>query len=223
MQKKSVGYRCAKRCFDMIFSVLFLIIFSPVYLLTAVIIKLSDPGPVLYKAKRVGKDGKAFVCCKFRSMKTDSGAVRLTTLTNDERIFPFGSFIRKTKIDEFPQIFHVLTGQMSVVGPRPEDIDNAEKIFSGDFREILAVLPGLTSPGSLYDYTHGEVAEDLDTYEREILRNKLLLELYYVRNCRIRYDLYLIFMTARVILQKLCGKKDFPLPKELQKMKIPQK
>ena len=97
-----------KRAFDILFALVFIAVFSPVYILTALIIVLVSPGSPIYKAKRVGRGGKVFTCYKFRSMHKKSGAVRLTTLKSDERIFPFGRFIRKTKIDEFPQAFNIL-------------------------------------------------------------------------------------------------------------------
>lgn len=210
-------YNFFKRCFDLLFAVLFLIIFSPVYLLTYIIIKIVSPGPAIYKAKRVGKDGKLFDCYKFRSMRVDSGKVRLTTLENDDRIFPFGKFIRKAKIDEMPQIINILKGEMSVVGPRPEDKDNADKVYVGEFKHILDVKPGLTSTASLYDYTHGELYEDEESYEREFMPKKLKLELYYVNHRSFWYDIVLVIRTGWLILLKTCGKKDFGEPKELQK------
>ena len=153
-------YIYLKRCFDILFATLFLVVFSPVYLLTFIIIKVASPGPAIYKAKRVGKNGILFDCYKFRSMIVDSGKVRLTTLENDDRIYPFGRFIRKTKIDEMPQVFNILKGDMSVVGPRPEDKENADRVYVDEYKQILNVKPGLTSPASLYDYTHGELLED---------------------------------------------------------------
>lgn len=206
-----------KRCFDLLFAVLFLLVFSPVYLLTWVIIKIVSPGPAIYKAKRVGKDGKLFDCYKFRSMRVDSGKVRLTTLENDDRIFPFGKFIRKAKIDEMPQVVNILKGQMSVVGPRPEDKENADKVYVGEYKHILDVKPGLTSTASLYDYTHGELFEDEESYEKVFLPKKLKLELYYVSHRSFGYDILLILKTAWLIILKTCGKKDFTEPVELQK------
>ena len=208
-------YKFAKRCFDILFAVLFLIVFSPVYLLTWIVIKIVSPGPAVYHARRVGLHGKVFTCYKFRSMRVDSGKVKLTTLQNDDRIFPFGSFIRKTKIDEMPQVVNILRGEMSVVGPRPEDEANASKIYVGDYRHILDVKPGLTSPASLYDYTHGEKYEDEEAYEREFVPQKLQLELYYVRHQSFGYDIMLVLKTAWVIVLTACGKKKFELPKEL--------
>lgn len=206
-----------KRAFDILFAVCFLVVFSPVYLLTYIIIKIVSPGPAIYKAKRVGKDGKLFDCYKFRSMRVDSGKVRLTTLENDDRIFPFGKFIRKAKIDEMPQVVNILKGEMSVVGPRPEDQENAEKVYVGEFKHILDVKPGLTSTASLYDYTHGELFEDEESYEREFMPKKLKLELYYVNHASFGYDILLVFKTAWLIIQRTCGKRDFEEPLELKK------
>ena len=107
-----------------------------IYLATWLIIKIVSPGPAIYRAQRVGRGGKVFTCYKFRSMRINSGKVRLTTLQNDNRIFPFGRFIRATKIDEFPQILNIFNGDMTVVGPRPEDIENARKIYVGPYCKI---------------------------------------------------------------------------------------
>lgn len=208
-------YDFFKRCFDLLFSVLFLLVFSPVYLLTFIIIKVVSPGPAIYKAKRVGKDGKLFDCYKFRSMRVDSGKVRLTTLGNDDRIFPFGKFIRKAKIDEMPQVVNILKGEMSVVGPRPEDKENADKVYVGEYVNIMDVKPGLTSTASLFDYTHGELYEDEDSYEKEFMPKKLKLELFYVNHRSFWYDIVLILRTAWLIVLKTCGKNEFDEPKEL--------
>lgn len=208
-------YDFFKRCFDLLFAVLFLIVFSPVYLLTFIIIKIVSPGPAIYKAKRVGKDGKLFDCYKFRSMRVDSGKVRLTTLGTDDRIFPFGKFIRKAKIDEMPQVVNILKGEMSVVGPRPEDQENADKVYVGEFKHILDVKPGLTSTASLYDYTHGELFEDEESYEKYFLPKKLQLELYYVNHRSFWYDIWLVLKTAWLIILKTFGKTEFDEPKEL--------
>ena len=189
-------YNFIKRCFDLLFAVLFLIVLSPIYLLTIIIIKIVSPGPAIYKAARVGKDGRLFTCYKFRSMRVDSGKVRLTTLENDDRIFPFGKFIRKTKIDEMPQVVNILKGEMSVVGPRPEDQENTEKVYVGEFKHIMDVKPGLTSTASLYDYTHGELFEEEEQYEKIFMPKKLKLELYYVNHRTVWYDLWLILKTA---------------------------
>ena len=208
-------YEFFKRCFDLLFAICFLIVFSPVYIISWLIIKIVSPGPAIYKADRVGKGGKLFKCYKFRSMRVDSGKVHLTTLGNDDRIFPFGKFIRKTKIDEMPQVVNILKGDMSVVGPRPEDKENADKVYVGEFIHILDVKPGLTSTASLYDYTHGELYEDEATYEKEFMPKKLKLELYYVNHRSFWYDIVLVLRTAWLIILKTCGKKFFEEPTEL--------
>lgn len=208
-------YEFIKRCFDLLFAVCFLVVFSPIYIFSWLIIKIVSPGPVIYKAERVGKDGKLFKCYKFRSMLVDSGKVRLTTLENDDRIFPFGKFIRKTKIDEMPQVVNILKGEMSVVGPRPEDKENADKVYLDEYVHIMDVKPGLTSTASLYDYTHGELFEDEESYEKEFMPKKLKLELYYVNHRSFLYDISLVLRTAWLIIQKTCGKRDFKEPKEL--------
>ena len=210
-------YKFFKRCFDLLFAVFFLILFSPVYLLTYIIIKIVSPGPAIYKAKRVGKNGKLFDCYKFRSMRVDSGKVRLTTLENDDRIFPFGKFIRKAKIDEMPQVVNILIGEMSVVGPRPEDQENAEKVYIGEYKHILDLKPGLTSTASLYDYTHGELFEDEESYEKVFLPKKQKLELYYVNHRSFWYDIVLVLKTGWLIILKTCGKSEFKEPIELLK------
>lgn len=208
-------YEFIKRCFDLLFAVCFLAVFSPIYIISWLIIKIVSPGPAIYKAERVGKGGKLFKCYKFRSMRVDSGKVRLTTLENDDRIFPFGKFIRKAKIDEMPQVVNILKGEMSVVGPRPEDKENADKVYVGEYVHIMDVKPGLTSTASLYDYTHGELFEDEESYEKEFMPKKLKLELYYVNHRSFGYDISLVLRTAWLIIQKTCGKRDFKEPKEL--------
>ncbi|UPS45278.1 sugar transferase [Prevotella sp. E15-22] len=208
-------YEFFKRCFDLLFAVCFLIVFSPIYIISWLIIKIVSPGPAIYKAERVGKDGKLFKCYKFRSMRVDSGKVRLTTLGNDERIFPFGQFIRKTKIDEMPQVVNILKGDMTVVGPRPEDKENADKVYVGELVHILDVKPGLTSTASLYDYTHGELYEDEESYEKEFMPKKLKLEMYYVNHRSFWNDIHLVLKTAWLIILRTCGKTDFEEPKEL--------
>lgn len=212
-----IMYEFFKRCFDLLFAIFFLIVFSPVYFVTWLVIKIVSPGPAIYKAERVGKGGKLFKCYKFRSMRVDSGKVRLTTLENDDRIFPFGKFIRKTKIDEMPQMVNILKGEMSVVGPRPEDKENADKVYVGEFVYILDVKPGLTSTASLYDYTHGELFEDEESYEKEFMPKKLKLEMYYVNHRSFLYDMVLVLRTAWLIIQKTCGKDEFEEPVELNK------
>ncbi len=203
-----------KRIYDLFFSIMLILIFFPIMILTSLGILITSRGPIIYKAKRVGKNGVPFTLYKFRTMGIDSGEVRITTLKNDTRIYPLGRFLRKTKIDELPQLYNVLTGKMSIVGPRPEDSSIAKEIYVGKYKGICDVKPGLTSPASLFDYTHGEHYENHEEYIKEFLPKKLDIELYYVENKGIWYDLKIILRTALIIVQIIFGKKEFEYPKE---------
>jgi putative colanic acid biosynthesis UDP-glucose lipid carrier transferase len=208
-------YSVVKRIIDVLLSLLALIVLFPVLLIAIVGIYISSPGPVLFKAIRVGKGGRLFKMYKFRSMHLNNEKGHMITLRTDNRIFPFGRFIRKAKIDELPQLVNILQGKMSIVGWRPEDEENVKKVFVGKYREVLSIKPGLTSPGSLYDYTHGEKYEDEELYEKEFLPKKMDLELYYVRHRSLGYDARLIGRTIKTIVQVVFGKEDFAEPKEL--------
>lgn len=203
-----------KRIYDLSFAIVLLLLSSPIMIFAAVGILITNKGPIIYKAKRVGKNGIPFTLYKFRTMRVDSGEIRVTTLTNDERIYPFGRFLRKTKIDELPQLANILLNQMSVVGPRPEDISIAKEIYVGKYKGIYDVKPGLTSPASLFEYTHGEHYQDEEEYVSDFLPKKLEVELFYVRNHNLWYDIKLTVKTAIIILQVMSGKTDFKYPKE---------
>lgn len=203
-----------KRVFDFCFSIFALLLTGWVMCVTAIVIKCTSKGPVIYKAKRVGLDGQIFTLYKFRSMRVDSGEIKVTTLSTDERIYPFGKFIRKAKIDELPQLFNIFMGSMSVVGPRPEDVEVAREYYVGKYEAICSVKPGLTSPASLLDYTHGEMFESEEKYISEFLPVKLEMELCYVKKQSIFYDIFLIFRTMYIIASKVFGKKNFKYSKE---------
>lgn len=204
-----------KRVFDIVAALAATIVFLVPWIIIAVIIKIQSPGPAIFKPVRVGKNGKPFTLYKFRSMRVDSGAIHATTLRGDSRIFPFGAFLRKTKLDETPQLLNILKGDMSVIGPRPEDLDNANEMYKGKYAKILDVKPGLSSIASLYDYTHGEKYESEDLYNKEFLPKKLDLEVYYVEHRSFFYDLRLIVRTVKIIAQIASGKEDFDEPKEM--------
>lgn len=208
-------YLFTKRFFDILASIFAVILLLIPWLVITIVIKIQSPGPVIYKARRVGINGKVFTLYKFRSMRVDSGKVHATTLRGDSRIFPFGKFLRDTKLDETPQFINILKGDMTLIGPRPEDEDNAYKFYTDKFQEILSVHPGLSSPASLYDYTHGEKYEDEAKYISEFLPQKLNIELYYVKNRTLFYDFRLIIRTVVIIVQMIFGKEDFDEPKEL--------
>lgn len=213
---KTKCYLVFKRIFDVIASSLAIVAFLIPWLIIGIVVKVQSPGPIIYKARRVGKDGKIFTLYKFRSMKVNSGKVHATTLRGDSRIFPFGQFLRDSKLDETPQLINILKGEMSVIGPRPEDEDNAETLYVGKYKDILSVKPGLSSPASLYDYTHGENYETEEKYVAEFLPKKMEVELYYVNHRSWLYDMRIVFQTVVTIISRMTGKKDFKEPKEVQ-------
>lgn len=205
-----------KRLFDVIISIVACTILLIPWIIISIVIKIQSPGPIIYRARRVGLQGKVFTLYKFRSMRVDSGRVHATTLRNDSRIFPFGQFLRKSKLDETPQFINILLGNMSIIGPRPEDEENSEKYYVGVYKEILSVKPGLSSPASLYDYTHGELYEDEETYVKEFMPKKLAVELYYINHVSFFYDLQIMIRTVITILQIMFGVQNFKEPKEVE-------
>lgn len=209
------AYPILKRSFDLVAASFATVVFFVPWLLIAIVIKLQSPGPAIYKAIRIGKDGRPFTLLKFRTMRVDSGKIRLTTLRGDPRVFPFGGFLRKTKLDETPQLFNILAGTMSVIGPRPEDQINSDKLYVGPFARILSVKPGLSSPASLYDYTHGETYPSEELYLRDFEPKKLAVELYYVDHQSFLYDLQIILRTIATITLIAFGKRSFKPPREL--------
>ena len=210
-----------KQVFDLLFAAALLLIAAPIMLVASVGIRLTSPGPVFYRAQRVGRGGLPFTMLKFRTMHVDhEGGASVITSQGDPRVFGFGSFLRKTKIDELPQLFHVLTGEMSMVGPRPEDPKIVAEHYTAAHHETLDVLPGLASPGSIYNYTHGERVlagpDPEGAYVRSLLPAKMAIERVYVRDRSLPYDLRIIARTALVIASIACGKRDFDEPPELE-------
>ncbi len=192
----TVEQRFFKRVLDIIVSLVGLIVMSPFMLITAVAIKLQDGGPVFFLQDRVTKDGKIFKIIKFRSMKVDADADRggeaHSATVDDDRITKVGKIIRACRMDEFPQIFNILKGDMSVVGPRPECVENVEKYLEDvpEFAYRHKVKAGLTGYAQIYG-KYNTTAYD-----------KLKLDLFYIENYSIRTDIQLIFMTVKVLFMK---------------------
>lgn len=188
-------YMFFKRIFDIVVSELAIIILSPVMAATAISIKLYDHGPILYKQCRLTRDGKKFNVLKFRSMKVDAekdGVARLSTGENDDRITPIGHFIRSCRIDELPQLFNVLLGDMSIVGPRPERPEIAsqyEKILP-EFKLRLQAKAGLTG----YAQVYGKY--NTTPYD------KLNFDLMYLSKACFLEDLRICFATIKILFQK---------------------
>jgi lipopolysaccharide/colanic/teichoic acid biosynthesis glycosyltransferase len=211
-----------KRAFDVGASALALIALSPILLLSAVGIALSSPGPVIYKARRAGLGGREFTIHKFRTMHARKPGEQTAAITgvNDPRIFRLGSILRKTKIDELPQLWDVLRGEMSVIGPRPEDLTIVREHYTPFMMETLTVRPGLASPGSIFNYTHGEeFLDDADpegSYIRRLLPIKMALEWVYVQRMSLGYDMRIVSRTVSTIVQIMRGRKHFEYPEEMR-------
>jgi sugar transferase (PEP-CTERM system associated) len=184
-----------KRLFDIVTSLTLLAVASPVMLLTMLAIKLESKGPLIYRQERVGLGGKSFMCLKFRSMRTDAekDGVAVWAAKNDSRVTRVGAIIRKTRIDELPQLFSVLAGEMSMVGPRPERptfvAQLKEKIPFYDVRH--SVKPGVTGWAQVR-YAYGASFEDA--------LHKHQYDLYYVKNNSLFLDLLILFETVSVVL-----------------------
>jgi lipopolysaccharide/colanic/teichoic acid biosynthesis glycosyltransferase len=195
----------AKRALDLLISILGLLLLSPLLLLLALWIKLDSRGPVLYRGKRVGKDGRPFVMYKFRTMVL--GAERTgpaVTYKDDPRITKAGRFLRRTKLDELPQFFNVLRGQMSLVGPRPED-PSYVAFYTPEQRLVLSVKPGITGRTQLQYRDEASLldGEGVDEeYVTRLMPQKLKLDLEYVRTRSLLLDLRILWQTATTLLSR---------------------
>ena len=187
-----------KRLFDFIASLIGLIFLSPLFLLISLLIKLSSKGPVLFRQKRVGKNGIVFTLIKFRSMAVEQENNSTISVKGDIRITPFGKFIRRFKLDELPELWNVLVGEMSMVGPRP-DVPGFADLLEGESRLILNLRPGITGPASLkYANEEEMLAEVANTEEYNknvIFPDKVRINLDYYHRQNIWLDLKIIFAT----------------------------
>ena len=195
-----------KRFFDIIFSFCILVITSPILILIVISIYILSPGPIFYKARRSGLNNRSFNMYKFRSMKIRKSIDenKLITAPNDNRIYPFGLFIRRFKLDELPQFVNVLKGQMSIVGPRPEDPLIVQKYYNKWMLETLSIKPGITGPGSVYGYLKGESLitkiNPLKSYVDNLLIPKLALERAYLERTNLLNDFHYIILTIFSII-----------------------
>lgn len=193
-----------KRIFDLTSSILVIAMLSPFFLILGIAIMLDSKGGVFYKQKRVGLNGVEFELFKFRSMKPSSDALKITIGDRDPRITNIGVFIRKYKLDEFPQLINVLKGEMSIVGPRPE-VKHYTDMYNEEQRKVLQVKPGLTDFASLEYVDEAELLAKSDnpeqTYIQQIMPAKLKLALKYVEKQSFLLDLNLIFRTIAKIIR----------------------
>ena len=195
-----------KRIFDLFFSIIGLIILSPLLLILIFLIWLQDYENSFYIAKRVGKDGKLFNMIKMRTMiiNAEKSGVDSTSV-NDKRITPLGAFIRKFKLDEFPQLINVIKGEMSLVGPRP-NVVNETNLYTKKEQAILKVQPGITDIASIVFSDEGEILKDSDDpdidYNQLIRPRKSQLGIFYKENRSLLLDINLILITITAILNK---------------------
>ena len=215
MENKRRVYYFIKRLFDLFFAFIGILITSPVWLIAMIGIIISDPGPIFYLAKRVGKENKQFCMFKFRSMRVDKSADEKSLRPDQDRIFPFGRFLRATKIDELPQLLNVLVGHMSVVGPRPAAIDQISVTRCGENAIVSTIRPGLTSPSALYDYIYGDRVLDEAEYMEKVAPTRLALDRYYITKKTLFYDIKIIWYTILCILGTLFRKPAVFILREL--------
>ncbi|HUL71532.1 MAG TPA: TIGR03013 family XrtA/PEP-CTERM system glycosyltransferase [Vicinamibacterales bacterium] len=192
---KSRAVEIGKRLLDVVFAILLIALTGPIMLLVALLVRLTSKGPALYHQKRVGLNGHVFEVHKFRSMRTDAeaGTGAVWARANDSRVTPIGRFLRRTRLDELPQLWNVLKGDMSLVGPRPERpefvADLTEKIPFYGFRHV--VRPGLTGWAQVR-YTYGASVEDA--------LEKLQYDLFYIKHLSVSFDLFVLFSTVKTVI-----------------------
>ena len=193
-----------KRIFDVVAATLGMLVLAPLFIAVAIWIKSDSPGPVLFRQQRVGKDGRLFNIIKFRTMYDDAYESALT-IGNDKRITPAGKFLRRHKLDEFPQLLNVIGGSMSLVGPRPE-VPRYVDCYPPDVRsEVLSVTPGITDWASIYYKEENSLlsrsVNPEQAYLDTILPAKLKYNLRYVHERSFWNDVRIIFTTLALLVR----------------------
>ncbi|MFN5213172.1 MAG: sugar transferase [Bacteroidota bacterium] len=188
-----------KRLFDILSALIVFIILSPVYVMIALLIVLTSPGGILYRQPRIGIHGKVFTLYKFRTMYSGADKKGLLTVgMRDTRITGVGYYLRKYKLDELPQLFNIIRGDMSVVGPRPE-VEKYVALYNAEQRNVLSVRPGLTDLASLEYIDENKVlaqyADAEKAYIEHVMPHKLALNLEYISKQSLLYDLQIIIRT----------------------------
>lgn len=192
-----------KRSFDIVVSVVMLFALSPLLVLIAFAIKCTSPGTILYKGRRAGRGGLPFCILKFRTMVPNAETLGgISTPDDDPRVTRIGRTLRKYKLDELPQLFNVLKGEMSLVGPRPEVISEVE-LYTPAERELFTLRPGMTDWASIKFRNEGEILkgspEPHQTYREKIRPEKIRLGLRYAENHSLLVDLRILFATAKAL------------------------
>jgi lipopolysaccharide/colanic/teichoic acid biosynthesis glycosyltransferase len=189
----------AKRAFDIFFSLIGILVLFPLFVIIAFWIKLDSPGSIFFQQIRVGRYGREFNIYKFRSMVAEAESIgKQITVDGDRRITSSGQFLRKYKLDELPQLFNVLKGDMSLVGPRPE-VPKYVALYNFEQRRVLEVRPGITDLASIQFRNESELLSSVsnpeDFYIQEIMPQKLALNIQYISQASLGFDLLLILQT----------------------------
>lgn len=204
----SIYNKFIKRVFDILITGIALLIIWPLYLILAVAVVIEDGFPVFYRADRGGYKNKLFKICKFRTMVKNADKIGGgTTALNDPRITKVGNILRKTKLDEIPQLGQVFIGKMSLIGPRPELLRYTDQ-YEGEEKDILKVRPGITDFSSvefinLDEIVGGENADEM--YEKYVLKKKNALRLKYAHEVSFGTDVYILFKTLGAVFHKAFG------------------
>jgi len=187
-----------KRLFDFITSLIGLLVLVPIFIIVSLLVKISSVGPVFFVQKRIGKNGKIFQMIKFRSMTVIQSSTSTISVKGDVRITKIGAFLRKFKLDELPELWNVLKGDMSLVGPRPDVCGYADNLI-GEDRKILELRPGITGVASLKYYDEENVLATQDNplkfNDEVIYPDKVKLNLDYYHNNNLWIDIKIIFAT----------------------------
>ncbi|MCB1257521.1 MAG: sugar transferase [Microthrixaceae bacterium] len=198
-----MGQAMQRRIFDVLVSGALLVLTWPVFVVCAIAVRFSGPGPILHRAIRIGQHGRPFTLYKFRTMIPGAaGAGPKITAGTDARVTSVGRLLRRSKLDELPQLWNVMAGQMSIVGPRPEDPRYVEE-YTPEQRRVLDAKPGVTGPASV-EYRDEEsllaAADDLDAAYAQIMADKLDIDIAYLDQRTIWSDVRLIVDTVRAVL-----------------------
>ena len=194
----------AKRVLDIVFSMVGLLVVCPIMLIVAIAILITDGMPVLFRQERIGRNGSPFTLLKFRSMRsTTSANAPKVTVTGDSRITPIGRLLRKTKMDELPQLLNVLFGEMSFVGPRPE-VQEYVAHYDEQQRRVLELMPGITDPASLKYFNEEEILAESDDpmkmYLEQVMPDKIRLNLEYADRASVFGDFGVVLKTIGRVL-----------------------
>lgn len=193
------------RVLDIFFSFFGIVILSPVFLILYVAICLESKGSGIYAQSRIGQFGRVFQLYKFRSMRVGADKGSLITIGDDNRITKSGKFIRNYKLDELPQLFNVLKGDMSLVGPRPE-VAKYVSLYTKEQRKVLEVRPGITDYASITYADENHILELSDnpekTYIEQIMPDKIKLNMHYINNHTVKEYFKIIFLTLKCVIKK---------------------